>query len=121
MSNINQGTEILNFAAAVSGESADSAVLETLCAAAAAELEARLRDGCTSGDLGERFTAAAGVLALSMYCALEKPERLRSFRAGEVSAEYDGTPDPDALRAAAEELLAGYLRDRGFGFAGVRG
>ncbi len=121
MSNLNQGTEILNFASSVSGESADSELLCTLCAAAAAELETRLRDGCSSGDLGARFTVAAGVLARSMYCALEKPERLRSFRAGEVSAEYDGVTDPDTLRAIAEDLLAGYLRDRGFGFAGVRG
>ena len=121
MSNTNQGTDILNFAAELCGGDRDSEILAALCAAAGAELEARLREGCSSTDLGARFTAAAGVLALSMYCALEQPGRLRSFRAGDVSEEYGVGADPDALRAVAERMLAGYLRDRGFGFVGVRG
>ncbi|MBE6914323.1 MAG: hypothetical protein E7472_05250 [Ruminococcaceae bacterium] len=121
MSNTNQGTDILDFAARLCGEDRDSEILAALCAAAGAELEARLREGCSGAELGERFTAAAGILALSMYCALEQPGRLRSFRAGDVSAEYGGAGDADALRAVAERMLAGYLRDRGFGFAGVQG
>jgi hypothetical protein len=44
-----------------------------------------------------------------MYCATEHPERIRSFRAGEVSVAYEKAT-PESLRTAAEEMLAAYRR-----------
>ncbi len=108
------------FAAAAAGSGADETLLRALCAAAASELEARLREGVSAEALGEKFSLAAGVLAASMYCAAGRPEQIRAFRAGQVSAEY-AAATPETLRAAAETLLAAYLTDRGFDFRGVRG
>ena len=118
----NNTNEILSFAETLAGDDADTALLTAMCAAAASELEARLREGVSPEALGSTFNIAAGVLAVSMYCAVEHPERIRSFHAGSVSADYgDGTVTPESLRNAAETLLAAYLKDRGFDFLGVRG
>lgn len=113
---------LLAFARALAGDDADALVLNAMCAAAAAELEGRLRDGISAGALGETFVRAAGVLALSMYCAVKDGEKLKSFRAGNLSAEYaDGEASPEGLRKIAEQMLSAHLADRGFGFLGVRG
>ena len=113
---------VCDFAARLAGENADAAVLELMCAAAADEIESRLREGIAPADLGSSYVAAVGVLALSLYCAVSDPEKLKSFRAGDLSVSYgEGDADAERLRTLAERLLAGKLRERGFGFAGVRG
>ena len=115
-------SEILDFARALAGDDADTAVLTAMCAAAASELEARLRAGVSTETLGDTFTAAAGVLALSLYCAVKDPEKLKGFKAGNLSVEYaDGEVSPEGLRQVAEGMLSAYLADRGFGFRGVPG
>ena len=48
----------------------DAVMLRTVCAAAAAELEGRLRRSASSDDMTELFTTAAGMLAISMYMEL---------------------------------------------------
>ena len=48
----------------------DAQMLRTVCTAAAAELEGRLRRGVSSDDMTELFTTAAGMLAISMYMEL---------------------------------------------------
>ena len=113
---------VCSYAARLAGKDADEVILESMCGAAAAELEGRLKEGIAPADLGPAFVTAAGVLALSMYCAVSDPEKLKSFRAGDLTVNY-GEADADAerLRALAEGMLAGKLRERGFGFAGVRG
>ena len=113
---------VLEFARSLAGDDADAIVLSAMCAAAAAELEGRLRDGISAGELGETFVRAAGVLALGMYCAVKDGDTLKSFRAGNLSVEYaDGEASPEGLRAAAERMLADCLADRGFEFRGVPG
>ena len=113
---------VLEFARALAGDDADALVLSAMCTAAAAELEGRLRDGISAGDLGDTFVRAAGVLALGMYCAVKDVEKLKSFRAGNLSVEYaDGEASPEGLRKLAERMLAAYLADQGFAFLGVRG
>ena len=113
---------VLEFARALAGDDADALVLSAMCSAAAAELEGRLRDGISAASLGEIFVHAAGVLALSMYCAVKDVEKLKRFRAGNLSVEYaDGEASPEGLRKLAEQMLSAYLADRGFGFLGVEG
>ena len=113
---------ILTLAEHLAGEAADQTVLSAMCDAAAAEIESRLKEGVSLSDLGSTYVTAAGVLALSMYCAVGDPEHIRGFRAGDVSVEYgDGGVNAERLRALAESMLAGALRDRGFGFRGVQG
>ena len=118
----NETNDILTIALSLAGESADEDVMAALCDAASAELEARLREGESPETLGSVFSLAAGVLAVSMYCAVERPEQIKSFKAGNVSVDYaDGEITPESLRSAAETILAAYLKDRGFDFLGVRG
>ena len=117
----NENNDILTIALSLAGESADEDVMAALCDAASAELEARLREGESPETLGSVFSIAAGVLAVSMYCAVGQPEQIRSFKAGSVSVEYGGEATPESLRAAAEAMLAAHLKDRGFDFMGVRG
>ena len=113
---------ILTLAGHLAGDDADETVLAAMCDAAAAEIEARLKDGVSPTDLGSTYVTAAGILALSMYCAVSDPHKLRGFRAGDVSVEYgDGGIDAEKLRVIAENMLAGRLQERGFGFRGVRG
>ena len=113
---------VLSFAERLAGEDADETVLEAMCAAAAAEIEARLKEGISLADLGSVYVSAAGVLALSMYSAAQNPEHIRGFKAGDLSVSYgSGESAAERLRALAEQMLAGKLRERGFGFMGVQG
>ena len=113
-------SEILSYASRLAGEDADQTLLTALCEAAAAELRARLREGISADALGTTFHIAAGVLAVSLYCAMEHPERIRDFKAGSVAVHYGGAEStPESLRAAAEALLSAYLKDSGFDFRGV--
>ena len=113
---------VLEFARALAGDDADALVLSAMCTAAAAELEGRLRAGVRAEELGDTFIHAAGVLALSMYCIVKDTEKLKGFRAGNLSVEYaDGEASPEELRKLAEQMLSAYLTDRGFAFLGVKG
>ncbi|NCB51058.1 MAG: hypothetical protein EOM54_04140 [Clostridia bacterium] len=111
--------------ALLGGDAADAAVLEKLCAASASELESRLREGMTSDGIGELFVTAAGVLALSMYVEVGGADGAKSVKAGNVTVARreagGGIASAAALRREAEAMLSAYLRDRGFGFVGVRG
>lgn len=118
----NETNPILTLAEHLAGDDADGTILAAMCDAAAAEIEARLKDGVSLTDLGDTYVTAAGVLALSMYCAVGDPEHVRGFRAGDISVDYaDSTVSAEQLRAIAEGMLAGSLQERGFGFRGVRG
>lgn len=102
----------------------DNRLLCTVCSAAGAELEARLKKGVKSSEIEELFVTAAGVLAISMYIELHSgaAEELSSFSAGELkvglnkSSKYESAA---ALRKLAENMLASYLEYGGFSFTGV--
>lgn len=100
-------------------------ILRTVCQAAAAELEAKLRRGVRSSDIQELFVTAAGMLAISML--LESDESLEnsveSFTAGNLSVRMRSGESISAatLRKRAEHLLGAYLETGGFEFVGVRG
>ena len=101
-------------------------LLRTVCASAAAELEARLRSGVSSADIQELFVSAAGVLAISMYLELDgnPDESIDSFSAGGLRINLrDGAKAESAatLRKRAESMLSAYLECGGFAFAGVAG
>lgn len=116
-------TEIYSFAeGGLGGECGRQETLSALCAAASAEIMARLREGVSVEDIKETFVTAAGVLALSMYIALGDSGGDFSFRAGNLSvSQSGGGSKADALRAQAENMLARYLIDQGFDFRSVEG
>ena len=108
----------------MAGGALSETMLMTLCAAASGQLRERLREGVDEQEFKGLFVTAAGMLALSMYCAAEGRERLTSFKAGNLSLTFAQDEEPAtaaSLRAQAERLLAAYLRDEGFAFLGVRG
>lgn len=111
--------------ALLGGDAEESEVLSGLCAAAAAELESRLREGASADDAGELFVMAAGVLALSMYVEIGGADGASGVKAGNVTVSRRGARDSlasaAALRREAESMLSAYLSDRGFEFMGVRG
>ena len=117
-------SEVYAFARAGLGEEAEGELVEKLCAAASAELLARLRQGVEPESIKELFVTAAGVLALSMYCALGQNSDGLSFRAGNlsVSRAFRGSGSKaEQLRTQAETMLSAYLADRGFEFRSVEG
>jgi hypothetical protein len=119
-------SDITNRALALlGGDAADAAGLEKLCAAAASELESRLREGASCDGIGELFVTAAGVLALSMYIEVCGADSAKSVRAGNVTVsrrEAAGAAvSAAALRREAAAMLSAWLRDRGGGVRGVRG
>lgn len=111
--------------ALLGGDTADSEALGRLCAAAASELESRLREGVSVDDIEERFVTAAGVLALAMYVEVGGADDVSGIRAGNVTVSRRGAQNriasAAALRRESEAMLAAYLTDRGFEFMGVRG
>jgi len=116
---------ILTRALALRGGAADEGLLSPLCAAAAAELEARLRDDVSGADIEERFTTAAALLALSLGAELDAGDAASSIKAGNVSVT-GRTPGglrgaAAGLRREAETMMAAYIKDGGFAFKGVRG
>ena len=112
--------EILSFARERAGEEGGD-ILPALCKVAGAELLSSLRQGVSPEEIREQFVSAAGVLALSMYIAVDD-SRVSSFRAGNLSVStVSGQADADSLRALAETMLASYLTDQGFAFLGVEG
>lgn len=109
----------------MAGGEVSETVLMTLCKSAAGELRERLRSGVSAAEIKERFVAAAGVLALSMYAAAgaAPAPAVRAFKAGNLSVSCAGaeTASAASLRRQAERMLSAYLRDGDFAFLGVRG
>jgi len=101
------------------------AVLESMCELAAAELEARLREGLSPQEIREQFVIAAGILALSLYISLGEGESLSAFKAGNIAVtkktQGQTAASAASLRKMAEAALGACLEDRGFDFRGVRG
>ncbi len=100
----------------------DAPMLRTVCAAAAAQLEDRLRAGASSEQITELFTTAAAMLAISMYMELGAAHSggVSGFTAGRLSVQLGGA-SAAALRESAQALLGAYLDRGGFEFVGVTG
>lgn len=101
-------------------------VLEAFCAAAASELEAKLRQNVKPDDISELFVTAAGMLALALCMELETGGAgdISAFKAGNLSVNFrsgESNCSAASLRKAAENILSAYLEGEGFSFLGVRG
>ena len=119
--------KILALAKTISNADAtEGELLETLCQAAEARLERRLREGVTKEDCGAAFSCAAALLATadlrSSRCG---GDTAASFTAGELSVREKAAAEiGDAvseLRATARRMMEPYAMDGGFAFCGVRG
>ena len=121
--------EILKKAEILAGRELDEkekALLQEMCAAAARELEQRLRQGVSPADIQSAFVSAAGVLALSLYIQVGSAgEEETNLKLGDVSVQRRGAgtarTSASTLRKQAEAMLAAYLEDQGFSFQEVRG
>lgn len=96
--------------------------LESLCIAAALELDSKLKADLDRSDIEILFVSAASLLAISMYMELEHScSGFESFSAGDLSVKLKGSiASPQTLRTQAEGMLRPYMRDGSFSFMGVR-
>ena len=91
-------------------------LLQVLCEAACASLEARLRDGISSEDCGELFATAACMYAMA---ALEGFSESVEFKAGDLSVKKGARSEKSReLCCQADRLMAPFLKDS-FVFSGV--
>ncbi len=117
------GERVFAQAALLAGEldGKQTALLHTLCAASAASLAARLKEGLTPEDCQEDFLTAASLLALASLSSAEETGQIQEFKAGDLTIRQGGTAGStpaQCLRQQARLLMAPYLRDS-FSFAGV--
>ena len=119
--------EIMALAATLSHPAEEQReLLGLLCTAAERELRGRLKEGCRAEDCGESFLCAAALLAAADFRAMMAAGGdAMSFTAGSVSVSTGGSGEQEKtgalLRRQARRLLAGWLRDDGFAFQGVKG
>jgi len=96
-------------------------VLEALCTATTASLNARLREGLTAEDCKADFVASASLLALAMMASVSEDVPVEQISVGDFSVKKGGISHDAAsncLRSQAELMIAPYLKDR-FSFLGV--
>ena len=119
--------EILALAATLSQPAEEQReLLRLLCTAAQRELTAKLKEGCTAEECGESFLCAAALLAAANFHSVTAAGGdAVSFAAGSVSVNTGGSSEQAKraalLRRQAKRLLAGWLKDDGFAFRGVKG
>lgn len=100
-------------------ESLDSKFVETVCRAAVASLEARLRDDLTAEDCQADFVTAAGMLAVAALTEIGDWTGVEQFTAGDLTVKRKKPESAvDYLRFQAELLMAPYLKTA-FTFMGV--
>ena len=114
--------EIATAASAICGE--ENELLDLLSAAAAEELEHRLKKGITPEDCSQQFITAAALMAAAAVSSVSVvSDEGVDYRAGSVSVtRRDPIKANDAsilLRRNAETIMAPYLFDSGFVFSGV--
>lgn len=93
-------------------------LLNTVCQAAVASLEARLRDDLTPEDCQADFITAAGMHAVAAMSEMGDLSGLEQLTAGDVTVRRGHNGAADYLRSQAQLLMAPYLKD-GFAFLGV--
>ena len=94
-------------------------LLQVLCAASAASLTARLREGITPEDCKADFIAAASLFALASLNEVGGMENVEEFKAGDLTVKRGGKDAASrCLHNQAELMIAPYLKDR-FSFQGV--
>jgi len=116
--------EITAAASAICGE--ESELIGLLGAAAAEELEHRLKKGVTPELCSDTFITAGALLAVSAYASVDGAcEGGDSYSAGRVKVTRRGSEGAAGaalnLRLQAEALMAPYIGDGGFCFTGVDG
>lgn len=94
--------------------------LDALCGAACGRLDGLLADGVTPEDCVQEYLLAAAWTVMAWMEAGQGWEGVTSLSAGDMTVRRDGGGER-RLERRALELLAPYLRDRGFVFQGVRG
>ena len=96
-------------------------MLEALCTAATASLQARLREGLSAEDCKADFIAAASLLSLAAMNSVSTEKSAEQITVADFTVRSSkGSSDAasNCLRAQAELMIAPYLKDR-FIFRGV--
>lgn len=96
-------------------------LLDTLCMATTASLQAKLREGLAPEDCRADFVAAASLLALAALSDVHDESQTEQVTVADftVRTQKNGTDAAaNCLRTQAELMIAPYLKDR-FSFRGV--
>ena len=94
-------------------------MLEVVCKATVASLEARLREDVTPQDCLSDFVTAAGMYAVAAMYEIGDFSQVEQLTAGDLTLRKRDTKGPaDLLRSQAEQMMAPHLRP-GFAFMGV--
>lgn len=117
---------ILKLARTISGAGeTEEALLDALCQAAETAWQRRLPEGRTPENCGTAFSCAAAFTAAADLAAGRSGDAVASFKAGDISVESrggaDGAARAEALRQAAERLMAPYAVPADLAFRRVRG
>ena len=102
-------------------EERQSQLLQILCTAATASLNARLRDGLTPEDCRAEFVAAASLYALASLGEAAETASVEEFQAGDLTVRQTKAGRDAAsncLQRQADMMILPYLKDR-FSFLGV--
>ena len=111
--------EIVKLARSLWGGETDEGLLEVLCDAACRKLDGMLAPGVKPGDCAEVYLPAAAWLALAWMKDGTNWEGVTSLSAGDMKVSCQG--DGKGLEGRALALMAPWLKDENFVFAGVRG
>lgn len=96
-------------------------LLRVLCAAAAASLTARLRDGVTEEACRTELVMAASLYALADLTSVDESAGVQEFRAGDLTVKKGSMTGEAAarnLQRQAEQMMRPFLKDS-FAFLGV--
>ena len=117
--------QVLALAGEMAGSGVSAALLEPLCEAAVERWKRRLPDGMEAEDCGTAFLCAAAFTAAAEALASQSGGSVGDFTVGEISVGQGVEAGigyiAQALRKAAEELMAPYAASADFAFRGVRG
>ena len=121
--------EIYEAAGQAAPSGTDETLLKRLCEIAAAQWQARLKDGVTVEDCWTVFVCAAAWMAVVGVYAQRSVTgwNIESFTVGDVSVKTTGFENtsqmsaPQRLEWQARMLMRPFCRAEGFSFVGVRG
>ena len=113
--------QVMELVQGLCGPGQDEELMRTLCAGACQVLDGLLRDSVTAQDCLEQYRLAAAWIAMDWLRAGRDWNGVTSLSAGDLTVRREGAGDDGKLSRQAMELMAPYLRDRGFVFRGVKG
>ena len=111
--------EVLNFLSVLGMTGADPCKVGHLCRVVCGELDSMLADGVKHEDCAEAYLHAAVLMVVEWLDITNRLEGVNFLSVGDLSIRRD--LNCEDRRDRVLEIMAPWLKDRGFVFRGVRG